>query len=1074
MLPKAPADRGVRSGVRPAGITPASVPTVVLKVVLAVALLFPGGCAHRSANLIEDVYGTLLDDLALIAEPDEMKPIRQAARSSDAEFDDVLEAFWAGRDPTPDTPRNEFRELFEGRREVAAFQLVFPGCYLPDDRRRCFILHGPPARIEESSFIDAPYLTWFYELEERLRPAVSTHPLLAGGPWYASFHLRGTYGYALESYFERTRLPERLEDHDRQVLIDLAKDTTRSDPLRTAAAWRLSLDLHPVTLAALLELADNAAGPLFESVSAGLAPLPESGPASGGTRPLVLDTPTTAVPMTGPPAEAALRPATVTDELLVEREAAVYDPGQLLTATESTELETAGREAGLEGINRSWLTPEDAALLFTGTIGEVRDLLADGRLRKAHALIDQQLRRELLREPEAWHLDAIILLALGEPGSRQLAEERVRQAIRLNPGDARYRMTLARILYNRTFGLYSDRTCDQVLEEQPGIADAYALKAQMRLTLLYGLGWHGSTWAQTPHGEGPTTMEAFRTEAHEFLNRALTADPDNLLATWYLGADAILNAWRTEDWSSILPVMNYLIEQGAHAAEAHLGRGLALQSLGRLNEAQESYEAALAVLSDEKAAIANDPRWSLPPGEGGIVIETAVTGVAAAADTAATARYWRSEDPLFTTAVNERQLEQYRRLGWVTWHYAIPELGLRGWDTVRGRVYLRYGEPDRTNSNLSRLQQRMGGAYRNMPDPQAAALDYFDWPQESWEYGEKIFTFGGSFASGNLTFWPIWAEIDDPAFQEFLARCVMSASDYAEYAGEVPDRDRVIGAPTIYPLATTWYRFEDPAAREEFVGVVNLPLFVEAPGQEPRAPTDRAQIVMLSDEWYRVRQDTLALPPGSFVSPARQMWVTPPLTTPSGAERVRYIAVELLPNFAGDPVYAGRDTLARAMTAGPRLSSLVLAREVQDRSDAGSWQDGTWFARGEWAVAPWPGQHIRRKLPIYLYFETYGLNRDEYGTVSYELAYSITAVDREQSVLADFVDALGRLIGRRTDEGTVTLRFDREGIATRASEWQRVVFPDEASEGTYLVTLAVTDKTTGERTERSALLHITR
>src|SRR5690606_24827883 len=52
-----------------------------------------------------------------------------------------------------------------------------------------------------------------------------------------------------------------------------------------------------------------------------------------------------------------------------------------------------------------------------------------------------------------------------------------------------------------------------------------------------------------------------------------------------------------------------------------------------------------------------------------------------------------SKDPRYLTYYNERKLEHYARLVYADLLYASEDLKLRGWDTERGRILVRYGVP---------------------------------------------------------------------------------------------------------------------------------------------------------------------------------------------------------------------------------------------------------------------------------------------------------------------------------------------------------------------------------------------
>ena len=64
---------------------------------------------------------------------------------TDADAAAFVELFWAKRDPTPDTPRNEFREAFDARVKFADDNFTnhrMRGALT--DRGKVFILLGPP------------------------------------------------------------------------------------------------------------------------------------------------------------------------------------------------------------------------------------------------------------------------------------------------------------------------------------------------------------------------------------------------------------------------------------------------------------------------------------------------------------------------------------------------------------------------------------------------------------------------------------------------------------------------------------------------------------------------------------------------------------------------------------------------------------------------------------------------------------------------------------------------------------------------------------------------------------------
>ena len=85
------------------------------------------------------------EDVVYIITPEEKAAFKQL--SNDEERDNFIEAFWQRRDPTPDTPENEFKEEHYRRIEYANehFAAGIPGW--KTDRGRMYIKWGPPDEI---------------------------------------------------------------------------------------------------------------------------------------------------------------------------------------------------------------------------------------------------------------------------------------------------------------------------------------------------------------------------------------------------------------------------------------------------------------------------------------------------------------------------------------------------------------------------------------------------------------------------------------------------------------------------------------------------------------------------------------------------------------------------------------------------------------------------------------------------------------------------------------------------------------------------------------------------------------
>ena len=116
---------------------------------------------EASAGALEADAVQSLDLIALIADADEVRRLREAPS---AERKEAWNRFWKRRDPTPETPQNEFRDEFFARVRQANEQFSSGGQGWRTDRGRTYIRYGPPDQIESYPMnLDSPaYEIWTY------------------------------------------------------------------------------------------------------------------------------------------------------------------------------------------------------------------------------------------------------------------------------------------------------------------------------------------------------------------------------------------------------------------------------------------------------------------------------------------------------------------------------------------------------------------------------------------------------------------------------------------------------------------------------------------------------------------------------------------------------------------------------------------------------------------------------------------------------------------------------------------------------------------------------------------------
>ncbi|MGZ7078468.1 MAG: GWxTD domain-containing protein [Thermoanaerobaculia bacterium] len=154
---------------------------------------------------------------------------------TDAERDAFKERYWARRDPTPDTPRNEFREMLEQRIQNAdkKFTLEKSTRGALTSRGQVYIVLGAPARVNVQQ-------QGYNQLPLPPPPPSLLPPLSAGGRGPAE-NVEGGANGTIEGneiterwYYEKSRTPKILEALGRPSLdfVFVVEPVKRHDELQ--------------------------------------------------------------------------------------------------------------------------------------------------------------------------------------------------------------------------------------------------------------------------------------------------------------------------------------------------------------------------------------------------------------------------------------------------------------------------------------------------------------------------------------------------------------------------------------------------------------------------------------------------------------------------------------------------------------------------------------------------------------------------------------------------------------------------------------------------------------------------
>ena len=146
-----------------------------------------------------------------------------------------------------------------------------------------------------------------------------------------------------------------------------------------------------------------------------------------------------------------------------------------------------------------------------------------------------------------------------------------------------------------------------------------------------------------------------------------------------------------------------------------------------------------------------------------------------------------------------------------------------------------------------------------------------------------------------------------------------------------------------------------------------------------------------------------------------------------------------------------------------QISDLELAWRVGAEEADGK------FAKGGLTVVPMPSRTYRKGQSVFVYYEIYNLEKDEFGQTGYDVSYTITSKDRDGG--AGNISRLFRWRTGRREE--LAVAYEQIGTDARENEYVELAL-DEQVPGRYSLKVSINDKNSGESAEKEATFVISR
>ncbi len=528
--------------------------------------------------------------------------------------------------------------------------------------------------------------------------------------------------------------------------------------------------------------------------------------------------------------------------------------------------------------------------------------------------------------------------------SRQFARRWLQRAMRQEPGNGTYRMTYAELF--RLAGA-EDKFFEQVRQ-------VVALDPNNEQA-LYWAGKHAAqemmlTLERETLHSGPERKKRFnyggygkqmRDQAIGYLSRLLRIDSNHKEGRILLG-QVYVEGHMAE---KLVSLFDASLKQNPDDRDAYFFSGLGYQAQGklsaafaaysegmrRMSELEQQFISSIVLLADQEVL---EEGGDLP---GARELQT----------------FWKGRDPLFMTGENERLLEHYRRVAYANLRFGDPEHGREGWETDRGRVYIRFGKPGSRNLYLDRANYIL--------------------LRETWSYPG----FSVTFERISNTNWKVLETWMQGSARSKLSDLIERVPEFYE--------DPYWKKRYNVPFQVAQFRGEDGQTRVE--------IYYALPGEYVRHRDVRSGVqavdlkqgmFLFDEEWNEIQKSLKPIRKmpwvdGNAVHEGYLFWGER-LMLDAGVYRLGIEAEDQAEQTLG----TFRDALEVQEFGVDRLqiSGLLTAQRIVEQEERP-------FGRDRFMVLPNPFQRCQRDASISFYFEVYNLKRDEFGATEYQVTYQM-------------------------------------------------------------------------------------
>ncbi|MBL7980106.1 MAG: GWxTD domain-containing protein [Bacteroidetes Order II. Incertae sedis bacterium] len=504
--------------------------------------------------------------------------------------------------------------------------------------------------------------------------------------------------------------------------------------------------------------------------------------------------------------------------------------------------------------------------------------------------------------------------------------------------------------------------------------------------------------------------------------------------------------------------------------ETNLFIGATQYKLGNLDASTQFFDRALAKMDTPMRTAFEDIGIILPETERAAYRHDPV-GYAT--------KFWTSQNPRFLTAYNERKMEHYYRLIYADLLYSVPRLGIRGWESQRGQILIRYGVPNveiimekdgplgsrgkgwdapvgqsvEQASEIS-TSQRENQFQEEIYDSRKAAKLY-----NIWIYPKFRFVFEDSFRNGDYVFYtPTQEDIDsgvDPYINDYELKSREIFKQYSDFY-TYQANGRQVSLPylvntfkgkgnqaDLYLHAGVPVQQYD-ASKPEINLNLNFGTFLIGSNRDFLVERRLTTYGMKTAQVVKFKEAQLWLYTQTMTAPAGNQTLSVEFETASGGTMGVQRRNIVVPDYY-KPVFA--------------MSDAMLAYHVAESPDNKPIHPGDVLRNGL-SIRPAPWSVFDKANPIYFYFEMYNLAQDVSGKTKYQVEAQLVPKESGNGMQRTVNSLL-----RRKEKG-VSVKFENSGT-TRDDGQYLVLEAGKQETGLYTLTVRIKDLVTGKTVDRT-------